>query len=130
MLDDALRVRPSLRCRDEQAVAARAQLIERRRDAVVDLVLEHADRVVALAVELEHPVGVLVAGELGEALAQRRTDDPAEFGLGGNRPGAAILGVEPAQGLARGSLDSGRGIGQRAVEVEQDRRGFGHFSST
>ena len=120
----------SLRGGDEQAIAARAQLVERRGDAVVDLVLEYADRVVALAVELEHPVGVLVAGERGEALAQGGPNDPAKFGLGGNRPGAAILGVEPPQRFARGPLDSGGGIGQRAVEVEQDRRGFRHFSST
>ena len=94
VFDDALRVDLSLRGGDEQPIAARAQLVERCGDAVVDLVLEYADRVVTLAVELEHPVGVVVAGEHGEALAQegdrRSSRVRTRSGIGRSPPSSAL----------------------------------------
>jgi hypothetical protein len=81
MLENAPRVVFVLRCRDEEARSKRAQGFEGGRDAVVDRVLEHADRDIALTVEGHRRLLVFAARQFGETLAQRRADHPAEFGV-------------------------------------------------
>ena len=130
MLDDDLGVDLAFRGGDKQPLAARGQRLERGDDAGIDLVLEHTGRVVALAVEIQHAIDVAGAGEAGEAVAQRRTDDPAELGGGGNWSVDAILGVEPSQRLAGRTNDSRRQNRSACRRGRTGPRGFDHFSST
>ena len=77
VFENAARVAPVLRCRDEKSDPQRPQCVERSRDPLVDVILEGADRGISLEVEPHQRLHVLRADQLGETVAQRRPDHPS-----------------------------------------------------
>ena len=92
------------------------QLLQQLRDAGVELVLEDALRGEVFAREgdgLFGP-GVVHVVELAEGVLERRPDEGAECAQVGH------FDAEVAQGVLHRAGDAQHGVGQRAVEVEED----------
>ena len=118
VLDDAHGDGLELRGHHGGAPAAGADTPEQVQDAGVDGVLVPAARRVALAVEADRLVDGLLGGAgqpRVEHLAERRPDGAGEIDV-------RRLAPEGGQRVAEASLDSHARIGQRSVEIEQDRR--------
>jgi len=106
-----------LRGGEEQPAVLVLQFGQGLGNVVVDLVLELADAVEAVAV-VEHrlagQVGRSVRQQHGEALEQRRADAEQQF------VGRRCRSAELLQGVLDAAGDAEAGVGEGAVEVEED----------
>jgi len=98
-------------------VALPAQALEAFENARVHLVLEHPRLLEALPIEPHravHEGGVARLQQLGEGLMQRRADETPQRRRRGCRP------PEARERVLEAARDARPGIGERAVEVEED----------
>lgn len=109
--------------------ATLAQCLKQLGDSRVELVLEDALRGEVFAGEGDGLLGpgVVHAVELAEGVFERRSDEGAE------RAQVGHLDAEVAQGVLHRAGDAQHGVGQRAVEVEEEvlpAHGFSRFAVT
>src|ERR1700761_7037458 len=101
---------------DEHSPGRLLECSQYLRNVGIDAVLEQSDTAKSLAVELNAAIGEAVITEQSrKARAQWWPDAPDEFVLRWHR--AAQL----SQRILDGAGDAGLGIGQRAVEIEEQR---------
>src|ERR1700722_20484701 len=111
-----LRIDEGLRRAQEEARPLGAQFAKRLLHAVIDDSFEKTRRPIPAAIVPEGLLGIAFAVQrLGETSAQRRADDPVQFG---GRRRASSQGFERHTKAADDAL--GR-IGQRSVQIDQKR---------